>query len=225
VVAERVTGGNYIDIDIDREAAARYGVNVGDIQDVIETAWRRDALHYRGGRNRFPIRIRYLRDYRDSIPASAASWSAAWGAPSAALAGDQAEDLHRCAGDQQRGGLLRFPLVFLNVRGRDMGGFVTEAKQVLEKNLKLPPGYYVAWSGQWENQIRAKARLQMLVPIGIVIIFTCSISRSTRPGGLHGHPLVPFAWWRGLPGLGLGTPVVAVWSLHSPIRIAVETGW
>jgi len=68
------------------------------------------------------------------------------------------------------GGLLR-SIVFLNVRGRDMGGFVTEAKQILEKQLKLPTGYYVAWSGQWENQIRAKKRLQILVPLGILVIF------------------------------------------------------
>ena len=70
VVAERVTGGNYIDIDIDREAAARYGVNVGDIQDVIETALGGEMLSTAvEGRNRFPIRLRYLRDYRDNIPA------------------------------------------------------------------------------------------------------------------------------------------------------------
>ena len=61
-------------------------------------------------------------------------------------------------------------MVFLNVRGRDMGGFVAEAKQVLEKR-EAAPGYYVAWSGQWENQVRAKARLQMLVPLVLMIIF------------------------------------------------------
>ena len=68
------------------------------------------------------------------------------------------------------GGLLR-SIVFLNVRGRDMGGFVTEAKQVLEKQLKLPAGYYVAWSGQWENQLKMEQRMKLLIPMGLIIIF------------------------------------------------------
>ena len=66
--------------------------------------------------------------------------------------------------------LLR-SIVFLNVRGRDMGGFVADAKQALTKNLSLPPGYYVSWSGQYENQIRAKQRLEILLPIVVLIIF------------------------------------------------------
>src|ERR1035437_3302878 len=172
VVAERVTGGNYIDIDIDREAAARYGVSVGDIQDVIETALGGEMLSTTvEGRNRFPIRIRYLRDYRDSIRALRRILVA--GMEGAQVPLSLVTKLKISTGAPEinsEGGLLR-SLVFLNVRGRDMGGFVTEAKHVLEKNLKLPAGYYVAWSGQWENQIRAKARLQVLVPIGIVIIF------------------------------------------------------
>jgi len=66
--------------------------------------------------------------------------------------------------------LLR-SIVFLNVRGRDMGGFVGDAKKALDKYLKLPPGYYVAWSGQYENQIRAKKRLEIVIPIVFFIIF------------------------------------------------------
>ncbi|PKN16409.1 MAG: CusA/CzcA family heavy metal efflux RND transporter, partial [Deltaproteobacteria bacterium HGW-Deltaproteobacteria-23] len=172
VVAERVTGGNYIDIDIDREAAARYGVNVGDIQDVIETALGGEMLSTTvEGRNRFPIRIRYLRDYRDNVPAIRRILVA--GMEGAQVPLSLVTKLKISTGAPEinsEGGLLR-SIVFLNVRDRDMGGFVTEAKETLEKNLKLPPGYYVAWSGQWENQLRAKARLQLLVPIGIVIIF------------------------------------------------------
>ncbi len=172
VVAERVTGGNYIDIDIDREAAARYGVNVGDIQDVIETALGGEMLSTSvEGRNRFPIRIRYMRDYRDNIPAIQRILIG--GMDGAQVPLSLVTKLKVSTGAPEinsEGGLLR-SIVFLNVRGRDMGGFVGEAKTVLEKNLKLPPGYYVAWSGQWENQIRAKQRLQILVPAGMVIIF------------------------------------------------------
>jgi Cu(I)/Ag(I) efflux system membrane protein CusA/SilA len=172
VVAERVTGGNYIDIDIDREAAARYNVNVGDIQDVIETALGGETLSTSvEGRNRFPIRIRYLREYRDSIPAMQRILIANMAGAQVPLSLVTRLKVSTGAPEiNSEGGLLR-SIVFLNVRGRDMGGFVTEAKQLLEKQLKIPAGYYVAWSGQWENQLRAKARLQILVPMGILIIF------------------------------------------------------
>ncbi len=172
VVAERVTGGNYIDIDIDRKAAARYNVKVEDIQDVIETALGGEMLSTSvEGRNRFPIRIRYLRDYRDNIPSMQRILISNMEGTQVPLSFVTKLRVSTGAPEiNSEGGLLR-SIVFLNVRGRDMGGFVTEAKQVLEKQLKLPAGYYVAWSGQWENQIRAKKRLQLLVPLGMVIIF------------------------------------------------------
>ena len=172
VVAERVTGGNYIDIDIDREAAARYGVQVDDCHQVIETALGGTALTTSViGRTRFPIEVRYPRELRDNIQAIqrilvptkmgahvplalVTKLKVSTGAPEIA----------------SEGGLLR-SIVFLNVRGRDMGGFVTEAKQVLEKQLKLPAGYYVAWSGQWENQLRMEQRMKLLIPMGLIIIF------------------------------------------------------
>jgi Cu(I)/Ag(I) efflux system membrane protein CusA/SilA len=172
VVAERVTGGNYIDIDIDREAAARYGVSVGDIQDIIETALGGEMLSTSvEGRNRFPIRLRYLRDYRDNIPAIQRILVGAMDGAQVPLSLVTKLNISTGAPEiNSEGGLLR-SLVYLNVRGRDMGSFVTEAKQILEQKLKLPAGYYVTWSGQWENQIRAKARLQVLIPLGMVIIF------------------------------------------------------
>ncbi|MFZ4525620.1 MAG: efflux RND transporter permease subunit [Chlorobium sp.] len=172
VVAERVTGGNYLDINIDREAAARYGVSVGDIQDVIETALGGEMLSTTvEGRNRFPIRIRYLRDYRDNIPAIGRILVGGMEGAQIPLSLVTTMKISTGAPEiNSEGGLLR-SLVYLNVRGRDMGSFVTEAKQLLEQKLKLPAGYYVAWSGQWENQIRAKERLQVLIPLGMVIIF------------------------------------------------------
>ncbi|NVN98012.1 MAG: efflux RND transporter permease subunit [Geobacteraceae bacterium] len=229
VVAERVTGGNYIDIDVDREAAARYGVNVGDIQDVIETALGGEMLSTTvEGRNRFPIRIRYLRDYRDNIPAIRRILVA--GMEGAQVPLSMVTKLKISTGAPEinsEGGLLR-SLVFLNVRGRDMGGFVTEAKQVLEKNLKLPPGYYVAWSGQWENQIRAKARLQILIPLGMVIIFILLFF--TFHSALEASMVmlsVPFALVGGVylvSALGYNLSV-AVWvGFIALYGIAVETG-
>ena len=175
VVAERVTGGNYLDIDIDREAAARYGVKVGDIQDVISTALGGETLSTSvEGRNRFPIRLRYLRDYRDNIPAvQRILISGMNGETPVQVPLSLVTRLKVSTGAPEinsEGGLLR-SIVFLNVRGRDMGGFVGEAKSVLEKQLKLPPGYYIGWSGQWENQLKMEQRMKLLIPMGLLIIF------------------------------------------------------
>ncbi len=229
VVAERVTGGNYIDIDIDREAAARYGVSVGDIQDVIETALGGEMLSTAvEGRNRFPIRIRYLRDYRDNIPAIGRILVS--GMEGAQVPLSLVTKLRVSTGAPEinsEGGLLR-SLVYLNVRGRDMGGFVTEAKQVLEKKLKLPAGYYLTWSGQWENQVRAQARLQVLIPLGMIIIFI--LLYFTFHSAIEASMVmlsVPFALVGGVylvSALGYNLSV-AVWvGFIALYGIAVETG-
>jgi len=218
VVAERVTGGNYIDIDVDREAAARYGANVGDIQDVIETALGGERLTTSvEGRDRFPIRIRYLRDYRDNIPAIQQMLVSGMNGAQVPLSLVTKLKVSTGAPEiNSEGGLLR-SIVFLNVRGRDMGGFVTEAKETLEKQLKLPPGYYVAWSGQWENQIRAKKRLQILVPAGMLIIFI--LLYFTFHSALEASMVmlsVPFALVGG---------VYLVWLLGYNMSVAVWVGF
>jgi Cu(I)/Ag(I) efflux system membrane protein CusA/SilA len=232
VVAERVTGGNYVDIDIDREAAARYNVKVGDIQDVIETALGGETLSTSvEGRNRFPIRLRYLRDYRDNIPAiqrilvSGMSSDTPVQVPLSLVT-----KLKVSTGAPEinsEGGLLR-SIVFLNVRGRDMGGFVGAAKNVLEKQLKLPPGYYLAWSGQWENQVRARKCLQILVPLGMLIIFI--LLYFTFHSALEASMVmlsVPFALVGGVylvKALGYNMSV-AVWvGFIALYGVAVETG-
>jgi Cu(I)/Ag(I) efflux system membrane protein CusA/SilA len=218
VVAERVTGGNYLDIEPDREAAARYGIEVGDIQDVIETALGGERLTTAvEGRDRFPISIRYLRDYRDNIPSIRNILVS--GKDGAQIPLSLVTKITVTTGApeiQSEGGLLR-SIVFLNVRGRDMGGFVTQAKEVLEKKLKLPAGYYVAWSGQWENQVRAKKRLEILVPLGMLIIFI--LLYFTFHSALEACMVmlsVPFALVGG---------VYLVWLLHYNISVAVWVGF
>ncbi len=229
VVAERVTGGNYLDIEIDREAAARYGVSVDEIQNVISTALGGETLTTTvEGRNRFPVRLRYLRDYRDTIPAIRRILVSGMGGSQVPLSLVTRLKVSTGAPEiNSEGGLLR-SIVFLNVRGRDMGSFVQEAKQVLEKQLKLPPGYYVAWSGQWENQVRAKARLQLLVPLGMVIIFI--LLYFTFHSALEASMVmlsVPFALVGGVylvAALGYNMSV-AVWvGFIALYGIAVETG-
>lgn len=229
VVAERVTGGNYLDIEIDREAAARYGVQVEDCQQVIETALGGTTLTTSVmGRDRFPITVRYLREMRDNmdeIRRILVPTSSGGHIPLGTIT-----KIHVSTGAPEiasEGGLLR-SIVFLNVRGRDMGGFVNEAKQVLEKQLKLPAGYYVSWSGQWENQIRAKKRLQILVPLGMVVIFV--LLYFTFHSALEASMVmlsVPFALVGGVfmvYALGYNMSV-AVWvGFIALYGVAVETG-
>jgi copper/silver efflux system protein len=218
--AERTQGGLFVNIDIDRRAVARYGINVGDVQDVIETAVGGENIGtVIDGRQRFPIRVRYQRDYRNNIEAlrnlliptntystgSQASMqrtvSQASATSSMGGSGMSASGASSPSGSsrQQSAALFRgsyIPLgqlatirivpgppmisseqaqlrsiVYLNVRGRDMGSFVNEAKDVLTKQLVLPQGYTLQWSGQWENQVRAKERVTILMPIVFLIIY------------------------------------------------------
>ena len=229
VVAERVTGGNYIDIEVDREAAARYGVSVADVQEVISTALGGESLTTAvEGRNRFPIRIRYLREYRDSVEDIRRILVSGMGGAQIPLT--QVTTLKVSTGAPElasEGGLLR-SIVFFNVRDRDMGSVMNDAREVLEKNLKLPPGYYYAWAGQWEDQIKVKKRLQVLLPIGLIMIFV--ILYFTFRSGLEALMVmlsVPFALVGGVylvAALGYNMSV-AVWvGFIALYGVAVETG-
>ncbi len=229
VDAERVTGGDYLDIEPDREAAARYGIDVGDIQDVIQTALGGEKLTTAvAGRDRFPIRIRYLRDYRDTIQAIRNILVPTREGAQIPLALVTRIKVSTGAPMiSSEGGLLR-SLVYLNVRGRDMGGFVTEAQKVLGRELKVPPGYYVSWSGQWENQVRARKRLEILVPLGMLVIFV--LLYFTFHSALEASMVmlsVPFALVGGVylvKALGYNMSV-AVWvGFIALYGIAVETG-
>ncbi|MCX5801323.1 MAG: CusA/CzcA family heavy metal efflux RND transporter [Candidatus Eisenbacteria bacterium] len=170
--AERNLGGNYIDIDVDREAIARYGLRVQDVTDVIEMAsGGMNVTTTVEGKERFPVRVRYAREFRDSPEKLKRILVMT---PSGAQI-----PLEQVARVMERPGpamiatehSLPRSIVFLNVRGRDMGSFVEEAKAALDKKLKLPPGYYIEWSGQWENQIRAKRSLLIMMPLVLVMIF------------------------------------------------------
>lgn len=222
--AERTQGGLFLDIKIDREAVARYGINIGDVQNVIETAIGGENIGtVIEGRQRFPIRVRYERDSRDNIEAlknllvpvnvgsvrnqmseTKSQSSSMTSSSGMASMPTQSNIPARTTNVVQSGGsnlsrvssrsylplsqlatieIVPGPpmissenaqlrsLVYLNVRGRDMGSFVGEAKEVLNKEFKLPEGYTLTWSGQWENQIRAKERLQLMMPIVFAIIF------------------------------------------------------
>jgi copper/silver efflux system protein len=142
--------------------AARYGITVADAQDVIEAAIGGKTLTTTiEGRQRFPVRVRYARKVLVT------------GNTGTQVPLQEISDINMVMGPSMissENGLLR-GTVLMNVRGRDVGGFVDEASRAVSKKVRMPQGYYVQWSGQFENQISAKKRLQLVIPIVLLIIF------------------------------------------------------
>jgi Cu(I)/Ag(I) efflux system membrane protein CusA/SilA len=218
VVAAQVSGKPYLEIDIDRAKAARYGVSVDDIQNTIEVALGGRIITYTvEKRDRFPVRIRYARAQREDeetvkrllVSGSGTSGGAAMkGTPSGTMAtpgmagadrSAPAEGVgrHRAASlHAPEGQAVQIPLsalakvriidgpamfksengrqlnyVTLNVRGRDIVGFVDEAKRVVDEKIRLPEGVHIEWSGEFEHQLRAAKTLRFVFPAVIVLIF------------------------------------------------------
>jgi len=172
VYPEQVTGAPYLDIRVNREAAARYGIGVGAIQDVIETAVGETNLSLTiEGRQRFPVRVRYAPQFRSTPEALA-------GLPVAGPTGvqvplGQLAQIRPVTGPSMissENGLL-VVTVLLNVRGRDVGSFVEEARPTIAQAVPLPKGSYIEWSGQYENEARARQRLQLVVPAVLLVIY------------------------------------------------------
>jgi Cu(I)/Ag(I) efflux system membrane protein CusA/SilA len=172
VYPEQVTGAPYIDVRVNREAAARYGITVGVIQDVIETAVGETNLTLTiEGRQRFPVRVRYAPRYRASAEALGSVLVTAPNGTQVPLG--QLADIRRVSGPSMissENGLL-VVAVLLNVRGRDVGSFVEEARRVIAERVALPLGSYIEWSGQYENERRARERLQIVIPVVLIVIF------------------------------------------------------
>jgi Cu(I)/Ag(I) efflux system membrane protein CusA/SilA len=172
VYPEQVTGAPYLDIRVNREAAARYGISVGAIQDVIETAVGETNLTLTiEGRQRFPVRVRYAPQYRSTSEALSSVLVASPNGTQVPLG--QVATIRPVAGPAMiasENGLL-VVTVLLNVRGRDVGRFVEEARKAVRDTVALPRGSYIEWSGQYENQVRAKQRLQLVVPVVLLVIF------------------------------------------------------
>jgi Cu(I)/Ag(I) efflux system membrane protein CusA/SilA len=157
---------------VNREAAARYGLGVGVILDVIETAVGETNLTLTiEGRQRFPVRVRYGAAYRSSPEALGGVLVTAPNGTQVPLA--QLADIRRVDGPAMiasENGLL-VVTVLLNVRGRDVGSFVEEARRVVATTVSLPAGSYVEWSGQYENELRARQRLLIVVPLVLAVIY------------------------------------------------------
>jgi len=171
-LAERLTGGRYIDIEIDRPAAARYGMNVSDVQGIVAAAIGGENISETvEGLQRFPINVRYPRELRDSveklrnlpvvtgrgaqIPLGAVTQIAVTDGPPMVKSENA-----RLSG-----------WVYVDMRGRDLQSVVHDAQRAVQEQVKLPPGYSIAWSGQFEFLERAMKRLFLVVPFTLIIIF------------------------------------------------------
>jgi len=172
VYAERVAQGYFTDIDIDRDAIARYGLRIEDVQDVIASALGGENITQTiEGRERYPVNVRYAADFRQDLGAiERVLIKAPTGvrltlgqvahvaiSPGPAMIRDE---------DAQLAGY-----VYVDTATRDIGGYVTNARAAIEREVTLPPGYTLQWTGQYEFQLRARERLTLLLPIVFFIIF------------------------------------------------------
>lgn len=213
--AERTTGSPYLEMTIDRPAADRYGLNVADVQDVIETAvGGKNLTTTIEGRQRFAVRVRYARDFRNN-PQQLGEVLVT-GSNGAQVPLSKVVNITSTTGPSMissENGLLRGS-VLLNVHGRDVGGFVEQARKQVDEQVKMPAGYYTEWSGQYENQISARKRIELVVPLVLMVIFVL-LYRTYHSAKEAAHVLlaVPFALSGGiflvkLMGLNFS---VAVW--------------
>src|SRR5574338_237513 len=218
VYPEQISGAPYVDIKINRTAAARYGIDVSMIQDAIEKGIGESNLTVTiEGRRRFPVRVRYAPQFRGSaqsigeIPISSST-----GAP---IPLAQLADIRTTNGPtmiSSENGLLR-GTVLLNVRGRDVGSFVDQARAALAQQVQLPTGYYIAWSGQYENQERARQRLLIVIPIVLLVIFgLLYITYHSALEAAHVLMAVPFALTGG---------IYLLWLLGYNFSVAVWVGF
>ncbi|MBC8209592.1 MAG: efflux RND transporter permease subunit [Gammaproteobacteria bacterium] len=171
VYSERVTGGRYITANINRDNAARYGLNIADIQQVIVTAIGGMRVSQTvEGLERYPINIRYPQSYRDSVEKIRTLPLTTRDNQRIALA--DVADIRLADGPpaikSENARLNGWTLV--DIDGRDLGSYVAAAQQAVASQVDLPPGYSIAWSGQYEYMVRAKQRLSVVVPLTLAII-------------------------------------------------------
>ncbi len=247
VYAERVSQGYFTDIRIDRQAIARYGLTVEDVQDVIRSALGGENVTQTvEGRERYPVNVRYARAFRENLPALErilVTTPAGANVPLGQLAKVSLttgpamvrdEDAHLAG------------YVYIDTGTSDIGGYVEAAKAVVARDLELPPGYTLQWTGQYEFQVRARERLKVLLPLVFLIIFMLlymtfrSVSEATivmlsvvyaMTGG------VILQWWLGynfsvavwvgyiaLYGVAVQTGVVMVVYLHEALDKRLRRG-
>jgi Cu(I)/Ag(I) efflux system membrane protein CusA/SilA len=171
VFSERVAGGRYVMVDIDRMAASRFGLNIADVQEIVRTAvGGMNVTESVEGLERYPVNLRYTRDVRDSLtrltdlPIVTPSGAQITLGDVAALRVEDGPGVIKSENARPNG------WTYVDIEGRDLGSYVEEAQRLVAQQLELPAGYSVSWSGQYEYMERAKERLQIVVPVTLAII-------------------------------------------------------
>ena len=171
-LAERLTGGRYIDVDVDRLAAARYGLSVADVQAVVSTAIGGDNVgEVIQGRERYPVNVRYPREIRDSLerlrqlPFVTEKGATVLLQDVARVSIEEGPPMLRSENARLSG------WIYVDVRGRDLGSVVNDMQAAVAKQVPMPAGYAVSWSGQFEYLERATQRLKLVVPVTLAVIF------------------------------------------------------
>lgn len=217
-LAERVSGGRYIDVTIDRARAARYGLSVADLQSVVASAIGGENIgEVIEGRQRFPINLRYPRDYRDSVQ-SLRELPVVTGRGAQVRLQDVAEISVVSGPPMIRSENARLAgWVYIDVRDMDLRTAVLAMQKAVSASVQLPPGYAISWSGQFEYLERATARLKMVVPLALLVIFgLLYLAFRSATDALLLMATIPFALVGGL---------WFIWMLGHAVSVATMVGF
>jgi Cu(I)/Ag(I) efflux system membrane protein CusA/SilA len=228
--AERIGGGYYLDIEPKRDQLARYGLTVGDVQEVILTALGGEMVTTTvEGRERFSVNVRYPRDLRADPDAIARGILIHPEGGGSIPLGQLAEvRLAKGPATIRTENALLSAYIFVDIHGRDIGGYVADARKAVEDQVKMPQGYYVAWSGQFEYMERAKEKLKIVIPVTIGLIFLLLYMNFRRiTETLIVMASLPFAlvggvWYMFLLGFNLSVAVAV--GFIALAGVAAETG-
>ena len=217
-LAERLNGGRYIDVDIDRLAAARYGLSVADIQSVVSSAVGGENVgEVIAGRERFPINIRYPREVRDSLE-RLRQLPVVTDRGAQIQLGDVARITIADGPPMIRSENARLSgYVYVDIRNTDLRSAVQTMQKTVARQVKLPPGYSIAWSGQFEYLERAAAKLRTVIPVTLVVIFVLLfLTFNSAADALLLMSTVPFAL---VGGFWL------IWGLGHAVSVATSVGF
>ncbi len=218
VYAERVVGGNYLDFEIDRRRIARYGLTVGDVQDVIQTAiGGQNVSQAIVGLERYPVNLRYSRELRHDVASLERVLVPTPGGAQVPLAQLADFELRKGPSSIKTENGRPNAWVYVDLDGIDVGSYVAAATRAIEERVELPPGYTLTWSGQYEYLERVTARLSLIVPVTLGIIFLLLYVSFRRVGDtLIVIACIPFALVGG---------VVLLWLLDYDFSAAVAAGF
>ena len=169
---DKATGGYFVDININRDEIARYGLHIGDVQDVIQTAIGGMNVTYTvEGLERYPVNLRYPRDMRDNLNELKRTLISAPTGAQIPLSQLADLSLKRGAPVIKTENARPNAWVYIDIKSDDIGGYVEKARQLIDEKVSLPPGYTLSWSGQFEYMQRAAERLKLVIPLTLLLIF------------------------------------------------------